>query len=354
MAVFVCARCDAVLTAPVSEVALPAHAHHSFGHDMLPPLMEPGTYAVDPEPHGPPWKPWSEIGEDEAAARGVFARARRFHSLPCGASGAVAVAPGDTRAMVLIPERCDGYCLGLDGRDGPNLACARCGRPVATRVDDCSLWQVVWLAPDAVRRLPVEGPADRILDWETLAQERRSTPPVEQLGYWNPQWEAAVGVALAHVLVASGGAPLAVPGGLLADTFGRALDALLPKGPPAKRLALAGPGLPGTDADIVLVPLHPQTGQAWQPRPPSVGVPLAAGVWMHLAFPQEQVPPIPVTGGLPDGFLRDDPLPLRPQWLFRADARVLLGTLARLPAVREPWLRGIFDRVDGQGYARPF
>ncbi|MFJ8110215.1 hypothetical protein [Streptomyces sp. NPDC096132] len=57
---------------------------------------------------------------------------------------------------------------------------------------------------------------------------------------------------------------------------------------------------------------------------------------------------------MPDGVLRDDPLPLRPQWLFHADSRVFLDTLARLPAVREPWLRGIFDRVDGQGYTRPF
>jgi hypothetical protein len=71
--VFVCARCGAVLTAAGSRMALPVRAHHRYGHDLLPALMEPGTYAVDPEPSGPPWRPWSEVGADEAEARGVFA-----------------------------------------------------------------------------------------------------------------------------------------------------------------------------------------------------------------------------------------------------------------------------------------
>ncbi|WP_460066405.1 hypothetical protein [Streptomyces sp. YKOK-I1] len=349
MAVFVCARCDAVLTASVSQVALAPHAHWTYGHDMLPSLMEPGTYAVDPEPSGRPWKPWSEIGEDEAQARGVFARAA--YGLSFGAAGAVVLAPGDGRGMALIPERLDGYCLGLDGRDGPNLACTGCGQAVATRVDDCSLWQAVWLAPDAVRRLPDDGTDDPWPDdWDTLVSERRSTPPVEQLGYWHPQWEAAVGAALAHLVAASGGAPVGLPDGLLTDLFGRALDVHLPKGRPAKRLALGGPGLPRPDAGILLVPVHPQTGEAWSPPAgtDAAVVPLSADVWMHLAFPREPVPPIPVSGGMPDGVLRDDPLPLRPYRLFHPDSRVFLQTLARLPAVRRPWLREIFDRANGR------
>ncbi|WP_416979187.1 hypothetical protein [Streptomyces sp. T028] len=315
---------------------------------MLPPLMEPGTYAVEPEPSGWPRKPWSEIGEDEAEARGVFARVG--HGLSFGAAGAVVLAPGDSRGMALIPGRLDGYCLGLDGRDGPNLACTRCGQAVATRVDDCSLWQAVWLAPDAVRRLPDDGPDTRPDDWDTLVSERRSTPPIEQLGYWHPKWEAAVGAALAHLLVASGGAPVGLPDGLLTDLFGRALDAHLPKGPPVKRLALGGPTLTRPDADILLVPVHPQTGDTWSPPSGTAAavVPLSADVWMHLALPQEQVPPIPVTGGMPSGVLRDDPLPLRPYRLFDPDSRVFLDTLARLPAVRQPWLREIFDRATGR------
>ncbi|KJS60934.1 hypothetical protein VM95_18160 [Streptomyces rubellomurinus] len=39
--------------------------------------------------------------------------------------------------MTLILEKCDGYCQGVDGRAGPNLACTGCGRAVATRIDDC-------------------------------------------------------------------------------------------------------------------------------------------------------------------------------------------------------------------------
>ncbi|MFD3486094.1 hypothetical protein [Streptomyces sp. NPDC058665] len=343
--VFVCARCRAVLTAPVSRVALPVHAHHTYGHDMLPALMEPGTYAVDPEPFGPPWRPWSEIGADEAEARGIFAP---VHALSFGAPGAVVVAPGDTRGTVLIPERCDGYCLGLDGRDGPNLACARCGLAVATRIDDCSLWQAVWLAPDAVRRLPAEGSAGRTAEW-------KGTPSVEQSGRWNPRWEAAVGAALAHMLAASAGAPVAVPDGLVADTFGRALEVLLPPGQPPQRASLTGPNLPAPCpvADIALVPRHPRTGKTWQPPGTAKAVPLAADVWTALAFPREQRP-VPATGGMPEGVLRDDPLPPYPHELFRPDSKVFLHTLARLPAVREPWLRRIYDHVRKHPYARPF
>src|SRR5512139_45926 len=156
MSVFACAACDAVLTTPVSRVALPAHAHQSYGHELLPPLMAPGTYAVNPEPWGPPWR---EIGAQEAQARGVYAP---VPALSCGPRRSAVVAPGDVRGMILIPEQCDGYCMGLDGRNGPNLACARCGQAVATRIDDCALWQAVWLMPQAVRRHNADRPAPRV------------------------------------------------------------------------------------------------------------------------------------------------------------------------------------------------
>ncbi|MDT0452453.1 hypothetical protein RM609_25675 [Streptomyces sp. DSM 40473] len=351
MTVFACAGCDAVLSAPLTEVALPDHAHQKWGNGvMLPVLMESGTYAVDPEPSGPPWRPWHEVGEAEAASRGVFAP---VYGLSYAAPGEIVVAPGDTRGTVLIPERCEGYCCGLTGADGPNLACERCGRPVATRIDDCSLWQAVWFTPDAVRRLPVDGPVPWASGWEALARGPQGVPPLSRSGAWSREWEAAVGAALAHVLVASEGAPVVVPDGLVADTFRRALDALLPQGAPVKTLALAGPGLPAPDpaAGILLVPRHPLTGEAW--RPPSGTsrtAPLAAGMWTRLAFPGER-PWQPAAGGLPDGVLRDDPLPLLPDRFFEPDDRVLLDTLARLPAVRQPWLRAVHDRVN-RPYAR--
>ncbi|MFF3173940.1 hypothetical protein ACFVQ0_15065 [Streptomyces sp. NPDC057900] len=362
--VFACARCGDVLTAPVTRVALPSRAHHRYGHEMLPALMEPGTYAVDPEPSGPPWRPWSQVGPEEAEARGIYAP---VHALSLGAPGAVVVAPGDTRGTVLIPERCDGYCLGLDGRDGPNLACGRCGQPVATRIDDCSLWQAVWLAPDAVHRVPAADPTGGRPDREAPAQEWESTPPVEPSGQWSPRWTAAAGATLAHLLAASAGAPPTVPDGIVAQTFGRALEVLLPprpsgslaplaplgrSRPSAKRVALAGPaGLPASDPapDIALVPRHPRTGEPWQPPGAAEAVPLDADVWRWMAFPHDPLP-VPATGGMPDGILRDDPLPPYPHVLFQPDREVFLHTLARLPAVRQPWLRSVYDRVRQDPY----
>jgi hypothetical protein len=201
MTLFACAGCGAVLTTPVSQVALPVHAHQSYGHQLLGVLMESGTYAIDQQPFGPPWRPWAEVGADEAEARGVYAP---LHALPYGPTGAVVVAPGDVRGTALIPERCDGYCMGLDGRDGPNLACAQCGQAVATRIDDCSLWQAVWLDPRAVRHLTGDEPARRVVDWETLREQRPGIPPVEPPEAWSPLWEAAVAVTLAHLLAVSG------------------------------------------------------------------------------------------------------------------------------------------------------
>ncbi|MGW8887370.1 hypothetical protein [Streptomyces sp. NPDC055749] len=80
---------------------------------------------------------------------------------------------------------------------------------------------------------------------------------------------------------------------------------------------------------------------------------LAADVWMYLAFPRERLP-FPVTGGMPDGVLRDDPLPPHPGGPFRPDSRVFLYELARLPAVRQPWLRRIYDEVTDHPFDRPF
>lgn len=177
MFVFVCAGCGATLTARLSQVALPVHAHQKYGNGVqLPVLMEPGTFAVDPEPWGPPRRTWEELGPGEAAARGIHAP---VSAVSDGAAGAIVTAPGDTRGTLLIPGKADGYCCGLDGASGPNMACERCGLPVASRIDDCSLWQAVRLAPDAVRRIPA-GHTAAPLSWEELTAqagtEGKSTP----------------------------------------------------------------------------------------------------------------------------------------------------------------------------------
>ncbi|MFE5485921.1 hypothetical protein [Streptomyces sp. NPDC056527] len=362
MFVFVCAGCGAELTASLSQVALPAHAHQKYGNGLqLPVLMESGTFAVDPEPWGPPWRRWEEIGPDEAVARGVHAP---VYALSDGAPGAIVIAPGDTRDTRLIPERRGGACCGLDGADGPNMACEACGLPVATRIDDCSLWQAVWLAPDRVRRLPVDIADTGPLSWAELMAVAKGTPPFEpvttwgspagshRLWSWSPQWEAAAGRALAHLLVASEGRPVTVPDGLIGDVFQGAIDDLLPAGPSARRAVLAGPGRPAPDegADILLVPTHPQTGQVWDPadsEAPGASaylVPLPVGVWLWLVSPEPDLP-VPRSGGRPDGVLRDDfdPPTSRPDHVFRVDAGAFRHTLVRLPAVRSSWLLKILE-----------
>ncbi|MER6302322.1 hypothetical protein ABT247_22565 [Kitasatospora sp. NPDC001539] len=356
MFVFVCAGCGADLTVPLSRVALPAHAHQTYGNGVqLPVLMESGTFAVEPDPWGPPWRRWAEFRPDEAAARGIHAP---VHAPPDGAPGAIVLAPGDTRNTVLIPERCGGSCCGPDGADGPNTACGVCGLPVASRIDECSLWQAVWLAPDAVRSVPVGGVDAAPLSWAELVEAGEGIPPFEPIATWggrrgshhywswSPRWEAAVGQALAHLLVASEGHPVTVPSGLTAEVFQRALDALLPAGPGVRRAVLAGPGLPAPDsrADILLVPTHPRTGETWAPDHHERLVPLPVGVWLRLAFPEPHLP-VPRSGGMPDGVLRDDPPAPRAHRLFRPDPYVFRRTLVRLPAVRSPRLREILEAL---------
>lgn len=368
MFAFVCAGCGARLTTSLSQVALPVHAHQKYGNGIqLPVLMEPGTFAVEPEPWGPPWRTWEKVDPDEAAARGIYAP---LYALSDGAPGAIVVAPGDTRGTRLIPDRCGGYCCGLDGADGPNLACETCGLPVASRIDDCSLWQAVWLAPNAVHRLPVNDAETTPLSWPELMAAGKSTPPFEPIATWggllgtghfwswSPQWEAAAGQALAHLLAASQGESVTVPNGLTEDVFQRALDILLPVGPTARRAVLAGPERPAPDthADILLVPIHPQTGKLWappEPAPSAYLVPLPFGVWLWLAFPAPHLP-TPVSGALPDGVVRDDPPAPRPARMFRADPKAFQHTLARLPAVRSPWLRKILENLTQHERARIF
>ncbi|MFD6425589.1 hypothetical protein [Streptomyces sp. NPDC060198] len=302
--------------------------------------MESGTFAVDPRPTGPPWRPWDEVGEEAAAQQGVYAP---VYGVSFGARNRIVIAPGDSRSMALILEKCEGYCRGVDGRDGPNLACEGCGRAVATRVDDCGSWQTVWLEPDAVVRGPSGLPSGPPPDWDDLGRADHRVVPVEPDGNWSRRWEAAVGVALAHLVAVTGGDPVSLPAGPLAELLGHAVGQYLPAGPGPRSLGLAGPGVrtPRPRPDVLLVPRHPLTGDPW--RPPGDGgavVPLDSGVWAYLARPGE-TSPMPATGALPEGVLRDDyPLPQRPWRLLEAHRRAFEDTLAGLPAARAPWKRG--------------
>ncbi|MEU3794268.1 hypothetical protein [Streptomyces fructofermentans] len=331
---FACADCGTELTAPVSRVALPVHTHHGGWEELHPPLMEPATYAVDPRPTGPPWRRWAEVGEDAAARQGVYVP---VHSVSFGARNRIVIAPGDSRSMTLILERCEGYCRGVDGRAGPNLACEGCGRPVATRIDDCGMWQTVWLEPDLVVRRASGRPADPPPGWGDLERAEHRVPPVEPDGSWSRRWEAAVGVVLAHLVVATRGRPVALPAGPVTALLGHAVGWYLPAGPGALSSALAGPGVraPRSRPDVLFVPLHPLTGEAWRPPSGEKGVvPMDSGVWAYLAHPGE-TSPMPATGGLPHGVLRDDyPLPPNPGSSLTPNADAFEYTLVGLPAVR--------------------
>ncbi|WP_327309314.1 hypothetical protein OG730_18025 [Streptomyces sp. NBC_01298] len=333
---FACAGCGTELTAPVSRVALPVHTHHGAWEELHPPLMEPSTYAVDPLPTGPPWRLWEEVGEDAAARQGVYAPA---HSVSFGARNRIVIAPGDSRSMALIPEKCEGYCRGVDGRAGPNLACEGCGRAVATRVDDCGSWQTVWLEPEAVVRCPSGLPAGPPPGWDDLERAEHRVPPVENGGSWSRRWEAALGVALAHLVVATEGHPVRLPPGPFGELLGQAVRPYLPVGPGGRSVGPAGPGIrtPRPRPDVLLVPRHPLTGEPW--RPPgdegAVVAPLDSGVWAYLVHPRE-TSPMPATGVLPEGVLRDDypVLPPDPWYPLVPHREAFEHTLIRLPGVR--------------------
>ncbi|GHF82644.1 hypothetical protein GCM10018790_70440 [Kitasatospora xanthocidica] len=301
MDVFTCEGCGAELTAPLSRVPFPAYAGSYYGNGLtMPVLMEPGTYAVDEGP------------------------AREARS--------IVIAPGDAVGTDLIQRAEPGACCGIYGRYGPNVTCAGCRRKVATRVDDCSLWQATWLEPDAVRLLPA-GPARPVADWAELTAWWCATEPWDRQGWWEPRWESEAAVTLAHVVAAADGSPVTVPDGPLADTFRVLLDQALPPGSPPKRLALLGPGLllPDPLPDIAVVPRHPQTGEPWTPPPGVAAAPLDVGYWTHLARFRDRLLR-PVTGGLPPGVERDDPLPLHPCY----DRHFAWGTYRKVLARLRP------------------
>ncbi|MFJ4467722.1 hypothetical protein ACIP2X_09655 [Streptomyces sp. NPDC089424] len=269
-----------------------------------------------------------------------------MYSVSFGARNRIVLAPGDSRSMRLIPEKCDGYCRGVDGRDGPNLACQGCERAVATRTDDCGMWQTVWLEPDAVTRRPSGLPAAPPPDWDDLEHAEHRVPPVEPDGSWSRRREAAVGVALAHLVAATEDRPVSLLAGPLDDLLGHAVGRHLPAGSGARSVGLAGPGIRPRRPrpDILLVPRHPLTGASWrEPGFEGPVVPLDSGVWAYLAHPGE-TSPMPATGSLPEGVLHDDyPLPPRPWYLLTPHRHAFDDTLIGLPAVRSPRLRKYHD-----------
>ncbi|MET7785100.1 hypothetical protein ABZS93_00450 [Streptomyces sp900116325] len=99
--------------------------------------MPPGTFAVDPDPSGPPY---------------VLDESSGF-LVESGLSGTIVLNPADGLGLEEHPDIAmrRGYCCGMDGEWGPNLAC-KCGAIIATLYSDCYQVQEVRLQPDAVER----------------------------------------------------------------------------------------------------------------------------------------------------------------------------------------------------------
>ena len=344
MTVFGCRSCDATLTVPVSRVALPIHADQKYGNGpgSLGPALEPGTFAVNPLPSGSPWRRWSDLEAGEPDALGWYAP--RF-AISAGPAGRVLLAPGDVRGAVIDLALVGGSaCCGLDGGE-PNMVCVTCGTPVATRIDDCGRWQAIWLDPLTTRVID-DGPGPHpVLDWTDLIDQRPGIPPSEPAGGWHPMWTAAVASALAHLLAASDASPALIPDHQVAEFFRPTLDRLVGTGR-EHTLVLAGPGLPDADGDLALIPQHPQTGELWPVTPPVKPVPLAWDVWRHLAFHQAPKP-VGRSVPIPPEALR----PLLPGYRFEPDGQIFLSVLARLPEVRQPRLRALYERGRPSSYS---
>jgi hypothetical protein len=150
------------------------------------------------------------------------------------------------------------------------------------------------------------------------------------------------------LLAASGGDPILISDQQVAGIFRPTLDRLV--GPvstaPKRTLVLAGPGLPDPAGDFALVPEHPQTGEHWPVTQPVKPVPLAWDAWRHLAFHRD---PKPVGRSVP--LLPEAPPALLPGHRLEPDGQIFLTVLARLPEVRQPRLRAIYDRGRPYSYS---
>ncbi|MEW1930355.1 hypothetical protein [Streptomyces sp. NPDC088360] len=150
MTVFRCRGCRRAVTGAVRERALPnpdvdaewyrpeASAADAGGHVARPVVrMAPGTFAVDPDPSGPPYVMDESLGL----------------LVESGPSGTVVLNSSDGLGLEEHPDITlrRGFCCGMDGEYGPNLVCT-CGAVIATLYADCYQVQELRLRPGAVER----------------------------------------------------------------------------------------------------------------------------------------------------------------------------------------------------------
>jgi len=145
MTVFGCVSCGVVVTAEVSEVPYPdGEVVVLEERAEAPPRVRQGTFAVAPEPFGPPYEPLPDRPQVLVSA---------------GPRATILVHPDDVVGLRHHPDpsRLNGCCR-LDGADGLNLVCGGCGAEIATEVSDCwASWHDLRLHPDAVAVVDERG-----------------------------------------------------------------------------------------------------------------------------------------------------------------------------------------------------
>jgi hypothetical protein len=152
METFRCATCGNAVSIPVRLVELPAPPHWSLldHHHVNPPLLDPGTYAVDERAYG--------------CDRVV---------------GTFVLSPGDVRGTRFVHDLVAIGCWSLVG-SSPCVACEQCGAVIASRTDDCNVAQETRFYPAMVvcEAYDVEAdlapdPFASTADWDNPAPDGR-------------------------------------------------------------------------------------------------------------------------------------------------------------------------------------
>jgi hypothetical protein len=156
---FRCATCGNALSRPVQLVELPAQPHFSLlsHHQVNPPLLDPGTYAIDSAGHG----------GDQVV-------------------GTFVLSPGDVRGTRFVHGLVLTGCWSLVGWN-PCMACRSCGALVASRTDDCDVAQETRLYPSAVVRESCDDEAGRRADPFALIADWDSGPFDHRQHGWVPE-----------------------------------------------------------------------------------------------------------------------------------------------------------------------
>ena len=156
---FRCAACGNALSLAVRRVELPAQPHFSLldHHQVNPPLLDPGTYAID------------EAGYGSDQVVGTFV-----------------LSPGDVRGTRFVHDLVLTGCWSLVGWS-PCMACENCGALVASRTDDCDVAQETRLYPSAVVRGTCDDEAGRCPDPFALIADWDSAPPDYRRHGWVPK-----------------------------------------------------------------------------------------------------------------------------------------------------------------------